>query len=146
MLSGVNLSELTALVSSGALALAFLNLHILERSAEVGFSPLTCNESTFSLAVINEGTRPAVLRRAVATRTIDGTRDERPVELELSGAGADRGDPILQPGQGRTLLFAPTGLGFAPKPSTAKLCYSVEVTTVEFTGKAQSDLKPCPCV
>jgi hypothetical protein len=139
-LAGIDMSGLTAFISTTALVFTFLNVNLFNRSADIVALALACDDRDFSLTVTNEGTRPAVFDGAVATRTVDQTRRTQ-VALVLKSKGSD---PIFQPAQDRTVELGPKpGEGFADTASGATICYSVRFQTKEFNGATHSRSVTC---
>lgn len=140
LFAGLDVSGWTGLVSSAALAFAFLNTQVLVRSAEVNIAPLTCENDNVRLAVQNSGTRAAVIQHTFVTRTIEGKPEGRKFDFEEASS-----DPIILPQQGRMLILKPKGDGMPAVVTGTKVCYAVEIVSTEFNGQSATSTKSCPC-
>ena len=129
LISGIDISALTALISSTALAFTFLSVHFPSRYFQVVAVGLACDGTHFGLAAGNLGSTPAILTSVRATRAVNNIEDNQTFTL----APTAEADLIIKPADQRTLAFeTKPNEKFASVPSGSSVCYVLEVEAKEF--------------
>jgi hypothetical protein len=127
-LTGVDISGLTALVSSGALAFTFLHAHLPFQSASITARAIQCDGKNFALAIDNSGSIPAIITQVSAVRQ---SKHEEYNETRNLGQ-TDRANLIFKPGEFRIVNYGPTDAQFSELPEGVDHCFFLQVSASAF--------------
>jgi len=128
-LTGIDISALTALVSSGALAFTFLHAHLPFQSASITARAIQCDGKSFQLAVNNSGSVPAILTDVTAVR--QSSHKEYNQETKLTPK--DDSNLIFKPGELRTVHYeARSDVQFSAVPDGVDQCFFLHVGVSAF--------------
>lgn len=134
----LDLSNLTAFVSSAGLAIGVIHSKLIFPYSSIQFAPLECTNTAERVAVSNSGNRPAIYRRAYLTKVEDGAGNSQRYPLIEDGEI----DPIIKPQAARVFHLKPRD---PIAPSAVPVCYGIEIETLDFGNSASTSSGGCPC-
>jgi hypothetical protein len=128
-LTGVDLSGLTALVSSGALAFTFVHAHLPFQSASITARAIQCDSQKFTLAIDNSGSIPAIITNISATRQSKHKEYNQTVSL----SPMDNPNLVFKPGEFRMVSYGPRPEAqFSAIPGGVDQCFILQVGASAF--------------
>lgn len=126
-LTGVDVSGLTALVSSGALAFTFVHAHLPFQSASITARAIQCDGQKFMLAIDNSGSIPAIITKVSAIRQSRQKEYDQTVNLSPK----DNPNLVFKPGEFRMVSYGPDAQ-FSGIPDGVDQCFFLQVAASAF--------------